>query len=179
MTLFQIASRTAIGLAWTGVVASSVPVVHALRGEFRTESPAARAAGIVVPLDSVARPGAIRLDTATALIFVYSATGTAWLANTVNWLSLQADMRARHPAVSVFAVSSPQDSAWRPGLPASLGQVLAEYRTTSGDVQKNFGVSLLPATIVLQKGRVMRITYGIVGPRRRARLVALFPRASE
>jgi hypothetical protein len=173
VAFLNMALRGVVGLAWIGVAASSIPVVKAIRGDFRTEVPDRRATGLLMAMDYANSPPTIQLDSATAVIFVYSAKCAACEANTDNWLRLRAALREHVPRVPVIAVPAPQDRIGRPEVPSSLHDALPEYRLKSGTVRLSLGVDILPATVVVSQGRVRSVSYGIVGPRRRARLVNL------
>jgi hypothetical protein len=163
------ASHIVIGTAWLAAAASLVPVAKALRGDFRVEAPAIAAKGVLTPLASSASP--IRLDTATLVVLVYSATCPACQANTDNWLRLRATLREQNPGLPVVVIPAPQDSMVRPELPEALRNAFPEYRLTSGTV-RDLGIEVLPATIFVERGRVVSITNGIVGPHRRDRFAA-------
>jgi len=163
------ASHLVVGAAWLAAAASLVPVANALRGEFRIDAPAIAARGLLTPL--AANSQSIRLDTATLVVLVYSATCPACQANTDNWLRLRATLREQNPGLPVIVIPAPQDSIVRPELPEALRNAFPEYRLTSGTV-RDLGVDVLPSTVLVERGRVVSITNGIVGPHRRDRFAA-------
>jgi hypothetical protein len=162
-----------IALAWAAAVAAIIPVGLALRGDFKFDRPEQPAKGEITRVGADSMPS-LRLDSATALVLIYSSKCSQCKANTDNWLRLAAEMRARRNDVPVYVVSTPADSTGRPDLPASLRAAFHEYRLSVGDVPTDFRSRFIPATVVLRRGRVDLIAYGVIGPRRRSRIVAAF-----
>lgn len=163
------ASQVLVGAAWLAAVAALVPVAKAHRGDFRIDAPGLSARGVLTPLVATAAP--IHLDTATLVVLVYSATCPACQANTDNWLRLRADLRERRPGLPVVVIPAPQDSIARPELPVALRAAFPEFRLASATV-RDLGVTVLPATVLIERGRVVSITNGIVGPQRRQRFAS-------
>lgn len=116
----------------------------------------------------------LRLDSLTAVVLVHGSTCSQCKANTDNWLRLAVAMRARHPSVPIVVVSSPPRPGGGPDVSPSLAPALTEYRFVSGDVPSSLSSRFLPATVVIRRGRVDLVAYGVVGGRRRGRIVAAF-----
>lgn len=174
MSASALISRLLIGAAWAAAATAAVPVVHTLRGDFNADRPPARASGIVRRLDAATPGEPVRLDSATALVLIYSPTCSACTANTDNWVRLGAEVRAEHPGMPIIVIAAPRDSLGRPLLPTVLRSAFSEYAFTAGSVESGLGVRIVPATVALRRGRIGAVMYGVIGPRRRAKVVAAF-----
>lgn len=174
MQLSTVMHRVLIGSAWVVAASATMPVISTLRGNFHAEVPKARASGALRPLDGHGNAVTLGLDSSTALVLIYSPTCSACIANTDNWLRLGGELRAAHPDIPILLVAAPKDSLSRPLLPVELRSAFKEYSFDSGGVESALGVRILPATVVLRGGRIGTVVYGVVGPRRRARIVRAF-----
>lgn len=174
------ALRTAlVGASWLAAVGAAAPVVSALRGDFRIDVPERRLRGRLLPVSADRGQAALALDTTSALVLVYSATCTACQGNTDNWLRLTADLRAQHPDTPIILVRARPDTAAALQIPSALRVALPEYRLDSGTVESVLGAERVPATLVVTGGRVTRMIYGTVGPRRQGRIQHAFPAGAQ
>lgn len=163
-----------VALSWLGTIGATFPVAQSLRGNFRTTSPNFVAQGTLRPVDGASAAAPVRLDTLSGVILVTSATCNACRANGDNWLKLTADMHARFPGLAVLAVHAPKTAPGVAGVSEAMRSAIPEYQLVTGGVEGSLDVHFLPATVLLQHGRIVSVTDGVLGPRRESRILRTF-----
>lgn len=165
-------AKVFVALCWSTVLLALPKLYEGVRATFDTDTRPFPAKAVLVPKAGGGQ--AVRLDTLSGLVLVYNAQCTACQSNTDNWVRLVADLRVHSPNMPIYLVAAPHDSMGRTSISPWLSNVFPEYLLPSTVVDSALGVTLLPATVVVKRGRVVRRMTGILGPRRReAVLLAL------
>jgi|GEM_PF-2622500 len=164
--------RTFVLLCWSTTLLVAPSLWRSVRGTFEWDAAVRRASATLIPKERAGQ--AVRLDTATALVLVYSAKCTACQSNTDNWVRLVTDLRAKNPAVPVYLVAAPPDSRLRTSISPWLSSALHEYLLPNAVVDSALGVGTLPSTVVLRRGLVLHRVSGVIGPKRRERILESF-----
>lgn len=159
-------------LCWSTVLLVFPKLWEGVRATFDTDTTPFPAKAVLTPKTGIGE--AVRLDTLSGLVLVYNAQCTACKSNTDNWVRLVVDLRDRSPNTPVYLVAAPPDSMERTSISPWLSGVFPEYLLPGTVVDSALGVTLLPSTVVVKRGLVVRRMNGILGPKRReAALLAL------
>lgn len=76
------------------------------------------------------------------------------------------------PSIPIIVIAAPADQLGRTSIVNDIAPLLPEYRLVRSVVDSAIGVAILPATVLVRNGKVVDRRYGIIGPKRRARLLA-------
>lgn len=145
-------------------------------GNFQWTRQSRGASGSAIALDAPANT--FRLDTSTAIVLVTSATCSACQANTDNWLRLVA-ATSKDSGIRILAIAAPASRDGSGQLPMTLRGVIPEYRLVQGTVDSALGVTMIPATVRIERGRVTEVVQGILGPRRLNQFVTRLAKAGS
>lgn len=165
-------AKAFVVLCWSTVLLALPRLYEGVRATFDTDTTPFPAKAVLVPKTGSGQ--AVRLDTLSGLVLVYNAQCTACTSNTDNWVRLVADLRVRAPNVPIYLVAAPHDSMGRTSISPWLSGVFPEYLLPSAVVDSALGVTLLPATVVVERGSVVRRATGILGPKRREAILLAF-----
>lgn len=165
-------TKVFVVLCWSTVLLVFPKLWEGVRATFDTDTTPFPAKAVLTPKTGIGE--AVRLDTLSGLVLVYNAQCTACKSNTDNWVRLVVDLRDRSPNTPVYLVAAPPDSMERTSISPWLSGVFPEYLLPGTVVDSALGVTLLPSTVVVKRGLVVRRMNGILGPKRReAALLAL------